>query len=91
MEIFDYKKLEKTIKGFANLRRIKIIELLKKEPNLSVEEIAEKLHIGYMNASDHIRKLDIADLVLKKRDRNNVRHKVTERAVTFLEFCKKLK
>jgi len=86
----DFKKLERTIKGFANHRRLKILELLKQEPELSVEDIAQKLHIGYMNTSDHIRKLSIANLVLKRYDGNNVRHRITERAIIFLEFCKKL-
>ena len=78
------------VKGFANHRRLQIIELLKREPELSVDEIAEKLNIGYMNASDHIRKLAIAGFVLKRNDGSSVRHKITGRAITILEFCKKL-
>lgn len=86
----NYRKLERVVKGFANHRRLQIIELLKREPELSVDEIAEELNIGYMNASDHIRKLAIAGLVLKRNDGNNVRHKITGCAITILEFCKKL-
>lgn len=87
----NFRKLERMVKGFANHRRLQILELLKREPELSVDEIAEKLQIGYMNASDHIRKLAIAGLVLKRNDGSSVRHKVTSRAVIILEFCKKLK
>ncbi len=86
----NYLKLERIVKGFANHRRIQIMELLKKEPELSVDEIAEKLDIGYENASDHLRKLAIAGLVLKRTDGNNVRHKITTRAESILAFCKKL-
>ena len=86
----SYKKLERVVKGFANHRRLQILGFLKRESELSVDEITEKLNIGYMNASDHIRKLAIAGLVLKRNDGNSVRHKITDRAATILEFCKKL-
>ena len=64
----NYRKIERAIKGFANHRRIKIMDLLKKEPELSVYEIAEKLNIGYENTSDHVRKLAIAGLVMKRNE-----------------------
>lgn len=86
----NFRKLERIIKGFANHRRLEILELLKKEPELSVGEIAEKLDIGYMNTSDHIRKLAIAGLVMKRSDGRSVRHKLTPRAGDILTFCKKL-
>lgn len=78
------------MKGFANHRRIEIMDLLRKEPELSVDEIAEKLRIGYENASDHIRKLAIAGLVLKRNQGKAVRHKLTPRADRILTFCKTL-
>jgi len=84
------RHLERIIKGFANHRRLEILELLRRNPELSVEEIAKKLSIGYLNASDHIRKMAIAGLVIKRSDGRNVRHKLTPRAVGILTFCKKL-
>ncbi|MBI2047977.1 MAG: helix-turn-helix transcriptional regulator [Parcubacteria group bacterium] len=84
------KKLERIIKGFANHRRLEIIVLLNKTPELSVEEITKRLSINYENASDHIRKLAIAGLVLKRYEGNVVRHKLTDRAKTVISFCKKL-
>ena len=86
----NYRKLERIVKGFANHRRLQILELLKSKPELSVDEITDKLQIGYMNASDHIRKLAIAGLVMKRNDGSNVRHKLTLRGVTITEFCKRL-
>jgi len=86
----NYRKLERIVKGFANHRRLQILELLKNEPELSVDEITDKLKIGYMNASDHIRKLAIAGLVMKRNDGPNVRHKLTPHGITITEFCKKL-
>ncbi|OHA38069.1 MAG: hypothetical protein A3G03_02405 [Candidatus Taylorbacteria bacterium RIFCSPLOWO2_12_FULL_44_15c] len=88
--ITNYRSLERVVKGFANHNRLKILELLKKEPELSVADIAERLKIGYENTSDHIRKLAIAGLVMKRNDGPNVRHKLTFRANSILVFCKKL-
>ena len=84
------RQLERVVKGFANHRRLDILELLQQKPELSVEEIAEKLSIGYENASDHIRKLAIAGLVMKRHDSKSVRHKLTPRAKVILTFCKTL-
>ena len=84
------KKLERIIKGFANHKRLQIIVLLKEKPELSVEEISERLCMNYENASDHIRKLAIAGLVLKRYEGTTVRHKLTDRARAVLLFCKKL-
>ena len=86
----EYRRLERIIKGFANHRRLQILNLLKREPELSVDDISERLHIGYMNTSDHLRKMAIAGLLLKRADGPNVRHKLTSRAESILAFCKKL-
>jgi DNA-binding transcriptional ArsR family regulator len=86
----NYRKVERVVKGFASHRRLEMLALLKREPELSVEEIAEKLNIGYQNASDHMRKLAIAGLVMKRNEGNNVRHKLTPRGNSILVFCKTL-
>lgn len=87
----SYRQMERIVKGFANHRRLEILDLLKREPELSVDDISERLNIGYENASDHVRKLAIAGLVLKRSDGNAVRHKLTPRAESILVFCKRLK
>lgn len=86
----SYRQLERVIKGFANHRRLQILDLLKREPELSVDEISERLKLGYENASDHVRKLAIAGLVMKRSDGKSVRHKLTSRAHDVLTFCKKM-
>ena len=86
----EYRKLEQIAKGFANHRRLQIMNLLKREPELSVEDISERLDIGYENASDHVRKLAIAGLVLKRNEGSAVRHRLTPRAEAILVFCKRL-
>ena len=86
----EYRRLERGIKGFANHRRLQILDLLKREPELSIEDISARLKIGYMNASDHLRKMAIAGLVLKRNEGVTVRHKLSPRAESILVFCKKL-
>jgi DNA-binding transcriptional ArsR family regulator len=83
-------KLERVVKGFANHRRIEILELLRKTPEMSVCEIAEVCRIEFKTASEHIRRLAIAGLVLKRHKGREVRHVLTERAARILELLDKL-
>ena len=86
----SYRELERLVRGFANHRRIQILELLKSSPELSVDEVAEELSINFKTASDHIRRLAIAGLVLKRNEGNAVRHKLTVRAKSILKFLRTL-
>jgi len=89
-EIKTYRQIERIVKGFANHRRIEILELLKKEPELSVIEISEKLKINFKTASEHIRRLAIAGLVMKRSDWKSVRHKLTKQGELVLTFLRML-
>lgn len=80
--------MERLVKGFANHRRLQIMELLAEDPELSVDEITTALNVNFKTASDHVRRLAIAGLVLKRSEGNNVRHKLTPRAETILEFLR---
>ena len=84
----SYWRLERIVKGFANHRRIEILELLKNQPELSVADISGRLRINFKTASEHIRRLAIAGLVLKRSDGANVRHKLTDRAKSILKFLR---
>jgi len=83
-----FRELERIVKGFANHRRIEILMLLKKEPELSVDEIAGQLKINFKTASEHVRRLAIAGLVLKRSEGNHVRHKLSVRAESILKFLR---
>ena len=84
----SYRQLERIMKGVANHYRLAILELLQKEPELSVAEVTEKLHMNFKTASDHIRRMAIAGLVLKRSDGLSVRHRLTNRALTILKFLR---
>lgn len=82
------RELERIIKGFANHRRLQVLELLGKEPELSVQEISEKVNSEFKNISAHINKMSIAGLLMKRYDANMVRHKLTNRGKSILQFVR---
>lgn len=84
------RELEKIIKGCANHRRIQILILLNKEPELTLDQIATALDIDFRIASEHIRRMSTGELVLKRYQGRSVHHKLTTRAVDILTFLGKL-
>lgn len=84
------RKLEHIVRGFSNHRRIQILELLEREPELSVLEIADRLSINFKTASEHIRRLAIANLVMKRNEGASVRHALTTRGKLTLKFLRTL-
>lgn len=82
------RELERIVKGFANHRRLQILKLLGKEPELSVLEISDKLKSEFKTISAHTNKMAIAGLVMKRNDVNMVRHKLTKRGKTTLQFVR---
>jgi len=89
-EFKNLRQLERLVKGFANHRRIEILGLLERQPELSVFEIARELKVNFKTISEHIRRLAIAGLVLKRSAGNNVRHKLSDRAQGILKFLRTL-
>jgi len=82
------RELERIVKGFANHRRLQILGLLYKKPELSVQEISDKLKSEFKNISAHISKMAIAGLVIKRSEGNNIRHKLTNRGKSILQFVR---
>jgi len=85
-----YRKWERLVRGFSNHRRLQIMELLVENPEFSVIEISKALKINFKTAADHIRRLAIAGLVLKRSDNTSVRHKLTDRGMSILKFLRTL-
>lgn len=86
----NYRTLERIVRGFSNHRRIEMLELLQKEPELSVAEVADRLKINYKTVADHLRRLTIAGMLLKRSDSVSIRHKLTPRAEYILKFLRTL-
>jgi len=85
-----YRELERILKGVASHRRIQIVDLLDKQTELSVFEIAERVSIDFRTASEHLRKLALAGIVMKRSDGASVRHALTKRGKDILKFCRTL-
>jgi predicted transcriptional regulator len=79
------KELERMVRGFSNHRRIEMMDLIENKPELSVV-----LRINFKTASDHIRRLAITGLVMKRNDGNAVRHALTHRGKSILMFLRTL-
>lgn len=86
----NYHHLERVVRGFSNHRRIEIMELLERYPELSIAEITERLKINFKTASEHIRRLAIAGLLMKRSDGQNIRCRLTTRGLSILKFLKVL-
>lgn len=85
-----YHELERIVKGVANHRRIAILESLAKTSEMSVAEIADKLKLNFKTASEHIRRLAISGLLMKRSDGHSIRHKLTKRGMLILKFLRTL-
>lgn len=85
-----FRDRERIVKGCANHRRIEIMELLNELPELSVIEISDELNINFKTASEHIRRIALAGLVMKRSAGNAVRHKLTTRGLSILKFLRTL-
>ncbi len=90
MAMKPYKVLERMVRGFSNHRRIQIMALLDKSPELSVLEVAVRLRINVKTASAHLNRLAVAGLVIKRHEGTAVRHKVTDRGQNVLKFLRTL-
>lgn len=76
------------MKGVANHRRVEILLLLSKKPELSLIEISEILDINFKTASEHIRRLAHSGMVIKRNDFHFVRHKLTNLGTQVLKFLR---
>ncbi len=82
------RKLERIVKGFSNHRRIQMMALLSDETDLSLSEVAGKLNINMKTASEHLRRLAISGLVVKRYRSANVLHSLSPLGVTILKFLR---
>ena len=85
-----YHRLERLVRGFSNHRRIEMLELLSKSPELSVMDVSSELGVNFKTASEHIRRLAIAGLVAKRSDGVSIRHKLTPHGEAILKFLRTL-
>lgn len=85
-----FRQLERVVKGFSNHRRIEIMTLLERRPELSLSEIADMLGINFKTASEHVRRLFLAGLVWKRNQGASVRHTLSPAGRVILKFLRTL-
>ncbi len=83
------KQLERHFKGVANHRRIAILVLVSKNPNMSLEDISESLACNIKTISEHTRRLVQAGLINKEYKGRKVEHKVSPYGKIFCDFISK--
>ena len=65
-----------------------MLVLLARTPELSLAEVTEALRINFKTASEHLRRLVQAGLVMKRNEGNFVRHALTPLGTTILKFLR---
>lgn len=83
-----YKSVERLVRGFANHRRLQILEHLEKNSELSVLQLSQQLKVHFKTVAQHTQRLAQAGLVLKRSDGHSVRHKVSSHGLQVLKFCR---
>ena len=84
------RQLERIMRGVGNHRRIEILTLLAKTPELSIIEIADTLEVNFKTISEHVRRLALSGLVMKRNEGSAVRHALTPRGHAILMFLRTL-
>jgi len=85
------KKLERIFKGVANHRRIDILFLIKKQPDLTLSDISQSLNCNLKTIAEHTRRLVIAGLIDKSRYNNMTFHNLSPYGQKVYEFIETLK
>lgn len=87
-----FRQLERVVRGFANHRRIEVMDLLasESESELDLREIARRCAINYKTASEHLRRLTVAGLVTKRAKGRQVLHVLSPRGRKILTFLRTL-
>ena len=70
-------KLERMAKGYASHHRLRVLSLLHSQPEQTLQDLASGLQLNIKTASEHMRKMTIAGLVLKRREHHHVRHRLS--------------
>lgn len=85
-----YNRLQRIVKGFANHRRIEILNLLSIKPGLSLNQISEALDVNFKTISEHTRKMVSGGLITKTYKGSEVKHNLTSRGGKIHKFLLEL-
>jgi Mn-dependent DtxR family transcriptional regulator len=88
--VLNTKRLQGIVKGFANHRRIEIMDLLETNSGLSVTDISDRLKVNLKTISEHTRRLTSAGLVEKRYKGAAVLNTLTPLGLIILKFLRTL-
>ena len=80
------KKLERHFKGVSNHRRIQILLLVARRPDITLDDIVVEVKGNMKTIAEHTRRLMLAGLVEKTYAGRTVQHKLTPYGRKFVEF-----
>jgi len=79
-------QLAKITKALGNVHRLDMLEVLSTVSDANLTEIVNELALNNKTASEHLRRLALADLITKKYHGRWVKHRLTDRALVILTF-----
>lgn len=85
-----FNRLQRIVKGFANHRRIQILEHLFKNNGISLNELSGGIKVNLKTVSEHTRKMVSAGLISKHYKGAEVQHLLTTRGKRVLKFLQNL-
>lgn len=91
MDERQIKRFERVFKGVANHWRIRILFMIEKNPDITLEGIVEKLKSNYQTTAEHVRRLSLAGLVLKMYHGRAVGHTISPYGLQVLKMMKNFK
>jgi len=82
------RKLERHFKGVANHRRIQILLLVARRPDITQEQIIDEIEGNQKTVSEHVRRLVIAGLLEKEYAGRSLLHRLTPYGEIFVNFIR---
>ena len=84
------RQLERHFKGVANHWRIDVLRIVSKDPEITLDQITERLEANSKTISEHTRKLTNAGLIAKSYRGRSVMHVLSPCGEAFLNFMAEL-
>lgn len=79
-------RLALVAKSFAHHHRIRILQVIRTQPGLSLQEIAKQCRLQSTTACEHMRRIEHGRLITKKRNGPMVAHFLNARGQRVLDF-----
>jgi len=84
------KKIVKILKALANEKRLEILNLLSRNPGLSLAEISQEIDLHFKSTSKHLQRLTEARLLQRKKSGLFVRFGPTRKINELLKKVRSL-